>query len=473
MIHLHPLHRLVVVALAAVSVTACDFSGIGEGSRPEKLEIIRNPQSALLDTSDEVEAFYRCFPDQLQAVVTFTNGRIDASALLNDRVRWSSSDPSVVEVSNRDVLLPDSETQAFGPGVLVPRSAGTAIVSAEFVGLTASYEVEIREVESVTINKDTVKLAPETGDLLTLTARVGDFDLDVTQLAVWSFDADEDDTEDIATIGASTGVVTAVGLGGPLTAQGQFTLCKDDPRFADLKATVDVEPLAGLDIAREFADAPNGELIVGTTERLAVTGRFADGTTLDLSGQVRVESSDNEVIAAGLAFPQFVTALKAGTSQLKAIYGGDDENDEEGDTDPPEVQSESITLNAVDGEFQSFVIAPENATITALGTQQFTATGSFSVSGQTRTQDITRGVVWSRSTLEDTATADVDISSSSLTAGRAISRRPAAGAYKITATRGVGDDAIVQSTTLCVQLPNTEAGPCPPPEEDDDEDTSP
>jgi hypothetical protein len=466
MFHPHPLHRLVAVMLAVAGVSACDFSGIGEGSRPEKLEILRNPQSALLDTSDEVEAFYRCFPDQLQAVMTFTNGRIDASAFLNDRVRWSSSDPSVVEVSNRDVLLPDSETQAFGPGVLVPRGVGTATVTAEFVGLSASYEVEIREVDAVTINKTTVKLAPETGDLLTLTASIDDFNLDVTQLASWSFDADAEETDNIARIGAATGVVTGVGLGGPLTAQGQFILCKNDPRFADLKATVTVEPLTGLELQREFTDAPDDELIVGTSERLAVTGRFADGTPLDLSGQVRIESTANDVIAAGLAFPQFVTSVKAGTSQLKAIYGGDDDNDDEGDTDPPEVQSNVITLNAVEGELQGFSIAPLNATITALGTQQFTATGSFSVSGQTRTQDITRGVVWSRSTLDDQATSDIDISTSSLTAGRASSRRPVAGAYKITATRGIGDDAIRQDTVLCVKLPNAATGPCPPPDED-------
>jgi hypothetical protein len=188
---------------------------------------------------------------------------------------------------------------------------------------------------------------------------------------------------------------------------------------------------------------------------------------LDVSGQVRLESSANEVIAAGLAFPQLVTAVAAGTAQVKAIYGGDDENDAEGDTDPPDVQSQSITLNAVEGEFQSLAIEPLNATITALGTRQFNAIGSFSVSGQTRTQDITRGVIWSRSTLDDAATADIEISSSLLTAGRVVSRRPVAGAYKITATRGIGDTAVKPSTTLCVKLPNTETGPCPPPDEED------
>ncbi len=466
MVHPHSLYRFVAIALAAAGLSACDFSGIGDGSRPEKLEIQRNPQASLLDVSDDVEAFYRCFPDQLQAVMTFTNGRVDASGLLNDRVRWSSSDPSVVEVSNRDVLLPDSETQAFGPGVLVPRGVGTATVSAEFVGLTAQYEVEVRDVDAVAINKNAIRLAPETGDFLTLMASIDGFDIDVTQLASWSFDGADDDANDIARIGANTGVVTGVGLGGPLTARGTFILCKDDPRFGELKATVVVEPLTGLELQREFTSAPNDELIVGTTERMRVTGRFADGASVDLGGQVRIDSSAPSVIAAGLAFPQFVSALTVGTTQLTAIYGGDDGNNDAGDTDPPEVQSNVVTLNAVEGELQGFTIAPLNPTITALSRQQFTATGTFSVSGQTRTQDITRGVLWSRTTLDDLATAEVEISSSTQTAGRAQSRRAAAGTYKITATRGLGEAAITQSTVLCVKLPNTATEACPPPSTD-------
>lgn len=483
MIRPHRLHHVLALAFAAAVVSACDISGVGDGSKPEKLEIVRNPNTDLIDLGGDVEQYFLCFPEQLQAVVTFSNGGIDSSGLLNQRVLWSTSDPAVVEVSNAAatggevVLIPGSETQAFSPGILVPRGVGTAKITAEFIGLSASYDVEVREVDSVQINKTEVKVAPETGDLLTLTAVIDGYTLDVTQSPLWQFDTDDEDVDDIATIGQSTGVITGVGLGGPLTAKADFPLCREDSKFADLTATVVVEELTGLQIAREFADAPNDELIVGTTEKLTVTGSFADGTALDLSGQVRVESSEVEVVAPGTVFPQFLTALEAGTAQLQAIYGGDDENDEEGDTDPPEVRSNTITLNTVDGELQDFDITPLNPTITTLGVQQFVATGTFSVAGETRTQPITRGVVWAESTLEDEVTTLVDISNSSLSAGRAVSRSIDAGAFKITATRTLpsddeeeedDDNELVRETVLCVVKPNTPGAPCPPPDEDDE-----
>lgn len=484
MIRLHHLHRLLAIAFAAAVVSACDISGVGSGNRPEKLEIIRSsdPNAVLLDLGGDVEQHFLCFPEQLQAVMRFSDGSFDSTGLLNSRVRWTTSDPAIVQVSNdastggEVVLIPGSETQAFAPGVLVPRGVGTATVTAEFVGLTSeTYEVEVRAVDSITLNKTSAKIAPETGDLLTLTVMIDGYSIDATQSPLWSFDTDDEDVDDIATIGASSGLITGVGIGGPLTAKAEFPLCADDPRFSNLKATIVVEELTGLQITREFVGAPNNELIVATTERISATGKFADGSTQDLTGQVRLESSDAAVIAPVIMAPQFISALKAGTVQLQAIYGGDDENDDEGDTDPPEVRSNSITLNAVDGEFQDFQITPLNPTINARSFQQFVATGTFSVNGQTRTQPITRGVTWADSTLDGESTGAVTAFSDALRAGRVLSSSVDAGAFKIKATRVLPaenaedeDESLVRETVLCVVKPNTPATPCPPPEEDDE-----
>ncbi|MES0874192.1 hypothetical protein [Sinimarinibacterium thermocellulolyticum] len=474
----HRWPHLIAVALIAAAVSACDISGVGSGNRPEKLEIIRNPNTSLIDLGGEVEQYFLCFPEQLQAVLRFSNGNVDASSLLNTRVRWSSSDPAVVQVSNDPrtggevVLIPGSTDRAFAPGILVPRSVGTATITAEFVGLTsADFKVQIREFDSVTINKTAVKLAPETGDLLTLTATVDGYTLDVTSSPLWSFDTDDENANQIATIGQSTGLITGVGIGGPLTAKAEFPLCTDNPRYSNFTATVVVEALTGLQITREFADAPNDELIVATSERISATGSFADGATMDLTGQVRLESSDAQIATALITAPQFLSALKAGTVQIQAVYGGDDDNDEEGDTDPPQVRSNTITLNVVDGELQDFQIAPSNPTINARGFQQFVAIGSFNVAGQTRSQTITRGVVWSDTTLNDESTAEVTAFSDLLRAGRVVSNSVEAGTYKITATRGLpssggsGNASIVRSTVLCVVKPNTPEATCPPPEE--------
>lgn len=455
--------RLAVLIAAGAGISACDISGLGVGNRPEKLEIIRDSRVALVDSTNNT--FYRCINDRLQAVLTFSNGAIDASELLNERVTWRSSDPSVVEISNADVLIPGSEDEAFGYGVVVPRGLGTATITAEFVGFTTDYEIEIADIDSIEINQSSLKLAPETSSFLSLTAKVDGYELSVTERPVWEFETED---EDVAVISPTTGIVAGVGVGGPLTAKAKFVLCPDDPRFSNLKATVTVEPLTGLQLAREFSSAPNNELIVGTTDSLTVTGKFADDSTIDLAGQVRLESTDSTIVGASLVFPSTVSAAKAGTAQVKAVYGGDDSNDAEDDTDPPEIQSNSLTFNAVEGELQDFSIAPLNQTITALGRQQFTAMGTFSVAGATRAQPITRAVSWRLLTLDDKSTSAAAFLTSSSAVGTVVSASPEAGAFKITGTVKIDDEDVVKNTVLCVKKPNTPTAACPPPEEEEE-----
>ncbi len=484
--------RLAALIAAGAGISACDISGLGVGNRPEKLEIVRSPSLASqIDPAGNV--IYRCFPDQLQAVLTFSDGAVDASTSLNERVVWKSQDPSVVEVGNScsplirqcpeypepgsGVPLPDTtDGGLFGPAELIPRSVGKTTVSAEFVGFTAEYEVEVREIDSVLIDQNALRLAPETSGQLRVFTNVDGFELDVSSNLAWTTSDDDSEPEDRTLLVENAspssqtipGRVIALKLGGPFKVRAEPLLCKDEAEFRNLEATIQVEPLVGLQIEREFVNAPNGELIVDTSEALKVTGAFADGATIDLTGQVRTESSDSTIVGASLFFPSTVSAAKAGTAQIKVIYGGDDNNDEEGDIDPPEVQSNSLTFNSVDGELQDFSIAPLNQTITALGRQQFTAMGTFSVAGATRTQPITRAVRWQLLTLDDKTTSAATILTSGSSIGTAISASPEAGAFKVTGTVKIGDEDVVKNTVLCVKKPNTPTAACPPPEEEEE-----
>ncbi|MEW6169124.1 MAG: hypothetical protein AB1651_15730 [Pseudomonadota bacterium] len=466
----------VLAAFAAASLSACDIGGIGDGNTLEKVEISR--ATALLDRESNLS--YLCFSDKLTLIGTFTDG---GAADYSERAVWTSSNPAVVEVSNGDILIPGSTTTAFAGGTLIPRAPGTATITAEFVGLSASYDVEVRSdpLDSVEISDTEIKLAPETGRALTLTAVVDGYTLDVTRAAVWSIV--EEDSEDIATIDSINGVLSARAVGGPLTARAEFPLCEDEatgePRR--LEATLRVEELAGLTLEREFTDAPNGELIVETSELLKVTGTFASGGEQDLSGQLVIESDAGDVILPSPLERNLVTALKAGTAGVKAVYGGDDGNDSEGDTDPPRIESNVVTLNVVDGTLQDFTIAPQNPTITALGSQQFDAIGRFSVSGTTREQPITRGVVWTVTGPEEEVTSDVLFSTQTASLGQAFSQRPEAGTFRIVATCRIADETagevagflcaevdddeendLVRETSLCVIQPGETAAACPP-----------
>ncbi|MDD3762637.1 MAG: Ig-like domain-containing protein [Nevskiales bacterium] len=435
------------LSLSAV-LGACNIGGIGDGNRLETLSIAR--QTSLLDASSNVS--YLCFTDKLQVIGTFTDGgQADYSA----RATWSSSDPAVVKVSNGDIQLASDPTLAYASGTLVPVATGTATIKVEFVGLSASYDVEVRAPDELYMEQSELTVAPETSAGLTLRASVGGYTLNVTRAAVWSFEAPNDD---VATIGIGTGVISAVAPGGPLVATASLDACAGNPIEQDLKAQVNIEYPTALTLEREFVDAPNDELIVGTTESLRVTAQFAGGQTQDLSGLVLLTSDDTAVISPAVLLPQIVTAAAVGTAGVKATYGGDDGNDEEGDTDPPLVESNTVTLNAVERTLDSISIDPVNPTVEALDSQQFEAIGHYD--GDTVTQPVTRSVVWASS---DTTVAT--IGTGLFGGGLAVSTKAEDGAVTVTATVGADDDALTDETTLCIVTPGTDPIPeCVAPE---------
>lgn len=460
---------LVALLTSSVVLAACDIGGIGNGNRLETLEISR--QTALIDRDSK--ASYVCFTDKLQLIGTFTDG---GKADYSSRGEWTSSNPDVVVVSNGDTPVPGSETLFYLSGTIVPKAEGSATISAEFVGLSASYEVEVRKLpdEAIEITETAITLAPETVRGLNLTASVDGYLLNVTAAATWSFvaadEAAEAANDKIAIIGAGSGIVVAklpATLPATLKARAEFPLCQDEADSTQplsFQADVTVAVPDSLTLEREFVDAPDNELIVGTTEAFKVTGTFASGATQDLTGQTPLESDNDEAVASLVLIPNLVSALKAGTAKLTAVYGGADGNEEADDTDPPEVTSNEVSISAVTGELQSFSIAPLNETITALERQQFTATGTFLVNGETRTQPITRGVAWAVSTTDDKATAVAAVSNALASAGLVTSLLPQADTVKVKATRGSGDSAVSRETALCIAEPDAEAAECPPPE---------
>jgi hypothetical protein len=428
---------LMMVAL----LSACDINGIGQGNRIETLSIQKATTTGLFGSSDNTA--YLCFSDKLIAVGTFSDGGLgDYSA----RGVWSSSNPAVVKVSNGDIQLPTDETLAFASGTIIPVAEGTATISVEFVGLHASYEVTVKPIEALTLNQTAITLAPETSSTLRLSALVAGYEIDATNAAAWSFD-NEDDS--VATIGASTGTVTGMAAGGPLTARAEFPLCADNAEVQNLTATVNVAVPESLSLEREFTDVPEGELIVGTTEALKVTANFADGNTQDVSLQVPVNSDNTDAVVSLGVLPSYVTASAVGQANLTAVYGGDDGNDEEGDTDPPEVTSNALSLTGIERTLESISITPQNARVTALGTIQLQAIGSYD--GGTVSQPLTRSVVWSAS---DATVISVNGGLNVLLFGGLMqSLKPEDGAVTITATYGSGDTALTDETALCVSTP--------------------
>ncbi len=128
----------------------------------------------------------------------------------------------------------------------------------------------------------------------------------------------------------------------------------------------------------------NSSIIVGSTQQLTATGTYSDGSTSNLTSSVSWASSDSSITtvsSSGLA-----TSLALGTAVVTATSGSINNH----------------TNLTVSPALVSIAVTPAGPSILVNGTQQFTATGTYTDSSH---QDITGNVTWSSS---DTTLATVN-----------------------------------------------------------------
>jgi hypothetical protein len=149
--------NLIATALLATSLAACD--AIGDGNTIESLEVLPANGATQLKVFEpgDTHKLFQCLRDELLVKATFTDG---TEANFSGRAIWTSSDPSVVEVSNGEIpatflvgnpaadgTFYESQTTNFVSGTLIPRGTPgqTAVITARFSKLSASMTVEIRK----------------------------------------------------------------------------------------------------------------------------------------------------------------------------------------------------------------------------------------------------------------------------------------------------------------------------------------
>jgi trimeric autotransporter adhesin len=118
----------------------------------------------------------------------------------------------------------------------------------------------------------------------------------------------------------------------------------------------------------------NLSVVVGNTRQLTATGTYSDGTSSNLTSSVAWASSDSTVVtvsASGLA-----TTVALGTAMISAASGS----------------INTHTNLTVSPALVSIAVTPTGQSILVNGTQQFTATGTYSDSSQ---QDVSSSVTWS------------------------------------------------------------------------------
>lgn len=465
MLRFASLHRYILAGSLVLATAACDISGIGDGNALESIEL--NRLTGLLDSTSNKS--YVCFTDQLQVVGRFSDGQ---AGDYSSRATWSSSNPAVVEVSNGDIQLPTDPTLAYARGTLIPRAPGTATITANFVGLKASYEVQVVAPEAFEMETSQLVLAPNTAGALSLLATIDGEELNVTRAASWSFVQDEEVTEDYASIGAATGIIVAkdVSTGITLTAKADFVLCPDFAGAQNLQASVVVSPLVGIELTREFADAPDNELVKGTTDLLKAVGTLATGDTQDLTAQLTYTAADTEKVFVGAGgVRNLVSGLAVGETTVKATWTGIDPDPEDDDVDPPTLDSNSVVFNIVEDTVHSLAIdPPEGVTLKVGSSTQLTAKATYTAV-PTRTQFITRHVAWSSSDGTKLGVGNGASSGGLLVAGTEV---VTATPLEITAkfTNGSGDTAttVEQKIPVCIVAADATEAPvgCPPLVED-------
>ncbi len=478
MLRFASLQKLVIAGSLVLATAACNIGGIGDGNKPDSVEIVR--VTGLLDRTTNKS--YVCFTDRLQLIGRFTDGQV--GDYTNRNATWTSSNPSVLQVSNGDIPLPSQADLFFPRGTLIPRSAGTAVISVDYVGLKTSYEVEVRTPEAFEIQTPQLVIAPNTLGGLVLAATIDGRELDVTPAAAWSFVQDAEFTDDFATIGATTGVVAARGetTGVTLTARATLELCPELEGIDNLTANVVVSEIQSIAITREFADAPDNELVRNTTDLLTVTATLASGDTQNLTAQQSITyASDATTIAipGAAGVRNLVSGLAVGTANITATWTGVDPDPENDDIDPPTLPSAPLPLTIVEDTISALEVTPAGATIRVGGRVQFAAEATYTAV-PTRKQGVTRHIAWTSSDTDEVA-----LSTNGFSGGLAgsVNDEPTTAPVEITATAtisGSGDTAVTvtKKVLVCVIAADAPASPlpagCPPlVDEDDDEEPAP
>ncbi|HEY6272836.1 MAG TPA: Ig-like domain-containing protein [Terriglobales bacterium] len=159
----------------------------------------------------------------------------------------------------------------------------------------------------------------------------------------------------------------------------------------------------------------NPSIAAGATQQFTATGTYSDSTTQNVTSLAAWTSTNTAVAtinASGLA-----TAVSTGSTTIQATYGG---------------FTGSTGLTVTTAVLVSIAVTPANASIATGGTQQFTATGTYS---DNSTQNLTGSVTWSST---NTAVATIT--------GAGLATAAALGTTTIQAASG----SITGTTTLTV-----------------------
>jgi uncharacterized protein YjdB len=309
-------------------------------------------------------------------------------------VTWSSATPAVAGISMS--------------GTATAIAAGTSLITAKqnLVSGSTTLTVTPPVLLTIVVTPANPSISVPQSIQLTATGTYSDGTFrDLSAFVSWS--------------SANSGVASITGNGVAAALAPGATLVTATMGSVAGATTVTVTPPVLQSIALTPA---NPKVLVGHSQQFTATGRYSDGTFGDISALVAWSSGTTAVAivnGAGLA-----SGVTAGAANITATLGA---------------ISASTTLTVTAPVLQSVAVTPSGPSILVGGTQQFTATGTYSDGSNL---DLTPSATWSSGT-----TSVAAVSNAGLASG------VSAGSSTITAKSGT----ISGSATLTVVAPVTDA----------------
>ena len=294
----------------------------------------------------------------LTATGTYSDG---SNQDLTDLVTWTTSDASVVTVSNAS----GSEGRATAI------DSGSAEVSAVLGGVTGTTDVEVTDATLTAVEVSPASPAMAAGTSLPLSATGIYSDAttqELTDVVTWA--TSDGGVVTVSNAGGSEGLATAVALG---TAEVSATL-------GGLTGTADVEvtdaELTAIDVTPALP-----VLAAGTSLALTAIGTYSDATTQELTDVVTWATSDGGVVTVSNAGGSegLATAVALGTAEVSATLGG---------------LSGTTDVEVTDAELTALDVTPALPLLAAGTSLVLTATGTYS---DATTQELTDVVTWATS----------------------------------------------------------------------------
>ena len=190
---------------------------------------------------------------------------------------------------------------------------------------------------------------------------------DVTTSAAWSSSASI-----VATVGAATGLVTAVKVGTVVITAS----------YSGVAGTASLNATAAT-LMSIAVTAPKANMALGTMQQLKAIGTYSDGTMQDVTTTATwTSATPTQVSVSNAAGSQGIATASLATTAPVSI------------TASLAAKSGSAPISVTSATLSSIAITPATATIAPKATLPFSATGTFSDSS---IQDITLSVTWSTS----------------------------------------------------------------------------